>query len=112
MVQTGAVPEETERMNGMAYDEGRTRAEGAHHIILEGREDLSVSGVEEVESFDENTIVMVTNKGTLVVRGEDLHIEKLSLDGGDLRVEGMVESLTYEDEGRERGGFFSRLLRG
>ena len=96
----------------MAFEDGKLRAEMDHHVILEGREELAVSGVEEVESFDENTIVMVTNKGTLVVRGEDLHIEKLSLDGGDLRVEGMVESLTYEDEGRERGGLLSRLLRG
>lgn len=96
----------------MAYEDGKLRSEVSHHVILEGREELAVSGVEEVESFDENTIVMVTNKGTLVVRGEDLHIEKLSLDGGDLRVEGMVESLTYEDEGRDRGGFLSRLLRG
>jgi sporulation protein YabP len=64
-----------------------------------------------VESFDENTIVMATVKGALVVRGEGLHIEKLSLDGGDLKVEGMVDSLTYEDQGRERGGFFARLLR-
>lgn len=96
----------------MAYEDGKLRSEVSHHVILEGREELAVSGVEEVESFDENTIVMVTNKGTLVVRGEELHIEKLSLDGGDLRVEGMVESLTYEDEGRDRGGFLSRLLRG
>lgn len=96
----------------MAYEDGKLRSEVSHHVILEGREELAVSGVEEVESFDENAIVMVTNKGTLVVRGEDLHIEKLSLDGGDLRVEGMVESLTYEDEGRDRGGFLSRLLRG
>ena len=72
----------------MAYEENMPRMEGAHHVILEGREQLSVSGVEEVESFDENTIIMTTVKGTLVVRGEDLHIEKLSLDGGDLRVEG------------------------
>ena len=82
-----------------------------HHIMLEGRASLTVSGVEEVESFDENTIVMGTVKGTLVVRGEALHIEKLSLDGGDLKVEGMVDSLTYEDEGREKGGFLARLLR-
>ena len=54
---------------------------------------------------------MYTTKGTLVVRGEDLHIEKLSLDGGDLRVEGVVDSLSYEDDSRERGGFFARLLR-
>lgn len=84
----------------------------AHHILLEGREQLTVSGVEEVESFDENTIVMLTVKGTLVVRGEDLHIEKLSLDGGDLKVEGTVDSLSYEDTGRERVGLFARLLGG
>lgn len=94
----------------MPYEENRPRAEAAHHIILEEREQLSVSGVEEVESFDENTIVMLTNRGTLIVRGEELHIEKLSLDGGDLKVEGTVESLTYEDDRREKGGFFARLL--
>ena len=95
----------------MAYEENMPRMEGAHHVILEGREQLSVSGVEEVESFDENTIVMLTKRGTLIVRGEELHIEKLSLDGGDLKVEGTIDSLTYEDSGREKGGFFARLFR-
>ena len=96
----------------MQYEEKRPRQEAAdHHVILEGRASLSVSGVEEVESFDENAIVMRTSLGTLVVRGEELHIEKLSLDGGDLRVEGMVDSLTYEDDGGPRGGFLARLLR-
>ena len=84
---------------------------GPHHLILEEREQLSVSGVEEVESFDENAIVMYTSRGTLGVRGEILHIEKLSLDGGDLKVEGEIDSLTYEDSGREKGGFFARLFR-
>ena len=96
----------------MGYDEGRLTPEAAHHILLEGREQLTVSGVEEVESFDENTIVMVTAKGTLVVRGEDLHIEKLSLDGGDLKVEGRVNALIYETEEGRRGGLFARLLGG
>ena len=91
----------------MPYEE--TRPVG-HHLILEDRENLTVSGVEEVESFDENTIVMYTAQGTLIVRGEGLHIEKLSLDGGDLKVEGMVESLTYEEIRRNKGGFFARLL--
>ena len=95
----------------MAYEENMPRMEGAHHVILEGREQLSVSGVEEVESFDESQIVMYTSKGALIVRGEGLHIEKLSLDGGDLKVEGMVDSLSYEENPRERGGFFSRLFR-
>ena len=78
----------------MAYDEKKVRPEAAHHVILEEREQLAVSGVEEVESFDENTIVMYTSRGTLIVRGENLHIEKLSLDGGDLKVEGDIDSLT------------------
>ena len=96
----------------MPYEENRTRAEAAHHIVLEEREQLSVSGVEEVESFDENTIVMYTSRGTLIVRGQGLHIEKLSLDGGDLKVEGDIDSLTYEDSGREKaGGLLARLSR-
>ena len=94
----------------MPYEENRPRAEAAHHIILEEREQLSVSGVEEVESFDENTIVMETSQGTLVVSGQGLHIEKLSLDGGDLKVEGTIDTLSYEESRRERGGLFSRLL--
>lgn len=94
----------------MALDNERVQG-AAHRITLDDREQLCVSGVEEVESFDENTIVMVTDRGTLVVRGSGLHIEQLSLEGGQLRVEGHVESLVYEDEGGQRGGFFARLLR-
>lgn len=91
--------------------EYEARGTGApHHLNLEGRSRLSVSGVEEVDSFDENTIVMQTSQGTLVVSGQGLHIEKLSLDGGDLTVEGTVDALSYEENRRERGGFFSRLL--
>lgn len=95
----------------MAYDEARPGADVLHHIILEGREQLTVSGVEEGESFDENSIVMDTIKGVLIVRGENLHIEKLSLDGGDLKVEGSIDSLTYEERRNAQGGLFARLFR-
>jgi len=82
-----------------------------HRLVLEERGSLSVTGVEEVERFDEAEIVMATVRGTLVVRGTGLHIEKLSLDGGELKVEGNVDSLTYEDEGGgDRTGFFARLF--
>lgn len=91
----------------MPFEENSLR----HNVVMEGRKKLSVSGVEEVESFDENTIVMTTALGVLVVRGEDLHIEALSLEGGDLKVEGSVDSLTYEEDGRREGGFLSRLFR-
>ena len=55
---------------------------------------------------------MSTAEGSLIIRGESLHIEKLSLDGGDLLVEGTVDSLTYEEEEPRQGSFLGRLFRG
>lgn len=95
----------------MAYDEKKGRVELPHNIIMEGRERLSISGVEDVESFDEESVVVATFRGTLIVRGSDLHIEKLSLEQGELGIEGKVDSLQYEDVERKSGGFFSRLFR-
>ena len=85
------------------------RAAG-HRLELVGRERLTVSGVEDVERFDENGIVMSTSAGVLVVTGEDLHIGKLSLDGGELHVDGRIDSVAYEEGGREQGGFLRRLF--
>ena len=95
----------------MAYEEVHA-APGGHRVVLEDREALTISGVEEVESFDEGTILLTTTQGELEVQGEGLHIEKLSLDGGDLKVEGLVTALLYQAHSRERGGLFSRLLGG
>ena len=58
------------------------------------------------------SILLSTACGGLEVQGEGLHIEKLSLDGGDLKVDGTVNALIYEPRGRERGGLLSRLLGG
>ena len=91
------------------YDYNTIPAAG-HRLELIGREHLVISGVEDVERFDETGIVMSTSAGTLVVTGEDLHIGKLSLDGGELHVDGRIDSLSYEDQGPARGGFFSRLF--
>jgi len=93
----------------MAFENKETAVVPTHHVVMEERSSLSVSGVEEVDSFDENTISLSTCQGALVIRGENLHIEKLSLDGGDLRLEGSIDSLTYE-ENKSKGGLLSRLL--
>ena len=96
----------------MAFDQERLGPELPHRVVLEDRSRLTVSGVEEVERFDENTVVLSTAQGGLEIQGEGLHIEKLSLDGGDLKVEGDIDSLTYEDSGREKaGGLLARLFR-
>ncbi|MCL2030329.1 MAG: sporulation protein YabP [Oscillospiraceae bacterium] len=89
----------------------RMTAELPHHVIMEGRSRLSVSGVEDVESFDEQSIVCVTSRGVLVIRGRELRIGKLNTEGGDLNVEGTVDALEYEDTAAPGGGFFSRLFR-
>lgn len=81
-----------------------------HRLELSGREKLTVSGVEDVDRFDEGSIVMTTSAGTLVITGEDLHIGKLSLDGGELHVDGRIDAITYEDGDSGRGGLFSRLF--
>ena len=82
--------------------------QAAHRLELIGRDRLTVSGVEDVERFDETGIIMSTSAGTLVITGEDLHIGKLSLDGGELHVDGRVDSVSYEDDGAGRGGVFNR----
>ncbi|MGE4276393.1 MAG: sporulation protein YabP [Lawsonibacter sp.] len=96
----------------MAYEDDRLRPGTGHQVVLEDREQLTITGVEEVESFDDSSILLSTAHGGLEVQGEGLHIEKLSLDGGDLKVEGLINALIYEPRGRERGGLLSRLLGG
>ena len=97
----------------MAMEEKRLPGEpGGHRITLVARQRLTVSGLNGVERFDEDSIALSTENGRLLVQGEDLHIEKLSLDGGDLLVEGTVDSLTYEEEEPPRGGLLGRLFRG
>jgi len=91
----------------MAYEESMA---GVHHLTLEDRERLTVSGVEEVESFDEATIVMVTAQGVLVVRGEGLHIENLDSASGELLARGKVAAISYTENGPALS-FFGRLFK-
>ena len=93
----------------MAYE---TQNYVHHQLTLDGRERLTVSGVQDVERFDENMIVMATSAGTLVVTGERLHIGKLSLDGGELHVDGQIDALQYEDGGASPRGLLGRLFGG
>lgn len=81
-----------------------------HRLELSGRERLTVSGVEDVERFDETGIVIATTAGTMIITGEGLHIGKLSLDGGELYVDGRIDSISYEDQAGGKGGWFSRLF--
>lgn len=81
-----------------------------HELRLDNRSKLSVSGVSEVESFDEATVVLHTARGVLIIRGEGLHLQTLSIDGGQVAVSGTINSLSYEEPQRA-GGFLRRLFR-
>lgn len=81
-----------------------------HNIILEGRKILRMSGVCDVDSFDEQTVIAFTNMGELTVRGEDIHISKLNIDTGELSLEGNFYALSYADSTKQ-SGFFSKLFK-
>ena len=81
-----------------------------HSIIIEGREKMTVSGVVDVQSFDEEQIMLETVRGMLVVRGQGLHVERLQLEAGELIVLGGVGCLEYDDSVQPRGGMFARLF--
>ena len=82
-----------------------------HNCILEDRKKLSVSGVNEVGSFDEATIVAETDYGQLTVTGDNLHITKLSLEIGELCIEGNITGLNYSETVHKSGSFLSRVFR-
>lgn len=82
---------------------------GNHGIILENRSKLSVSGVTDVTGFDEETVVLETEMGTLTVKGKDLKVQNFAVETGGLTVEGTVAAIVYTDS-RQKRGAFSRLF--
>ena len=80
-----------------------------HKLTLNERKNLTMSGVAEVVSFDESAVVLRTALGTLTVQGHELKLKTLSLEGGQMAVDGHISALIYE-EPRE-GGLWQRLWR-
>ncbi len=82
-----------------------------HRLALEGRNQLSLSGITEAVSFDEAVAVLETALGTLIIRGAGLHVEQLNLEAGEVRLSGQVDSLSYEESVKTQGSFLQRLFR-
>lgn len=80
-----------------------------HKLTLNERRQLTMTGVTEVVSFDDTTVMLRTSLGTLMIQGRELKLKTLSLDGGQVAVDGVVSTLIYE-EPRERGGWSRRLF--
>ena len=83
------------------------------NIFIEDRCKLSISGVEDIDTFDETNFVAITTEGALIVKGTDFHISKLNVDTGELIVEGTVDSCVFNStyRGKAGGGLLSRLFR-
>ena len=80
-----------------------------HSVIMQGRKNLSISGVKDVKSFDDETVILITEMGVLSVKGNELRINGFSTSSADINIEGKIYALVYSDE--ESGGFFKRLMK-
>lgn len=81
------------------------------NIIIEDRNRINISGVEQVDSFNETTIVLSTVKGGLSIKGEELSISKLNLDEGSVKISGMVNSLTYISKEGTPKNFMGKIFK-
>lgn len=85
-----------------------------HNVILENKNKLSITQVEDVDTFDEGKVVLFTKDDTMVIEGYDLHIQKLDVTGGELSITGEVVSIAYtgRDGYSQKGkGFLKRMLK-
>ncbi len=81
-----------------------------HEIIISKREKMTVSGVMDVISFDETSVMLETLMGDMIIQGDDIHISTLNLERGQLSLSGRVDGLYYNTSGDAGGkGLFRRL---
>ncbi len=85
-----------------------------HKLTMTNRRMLLLTGINDVLSFDPNEVLLDTVQGTLMIRGEDLHVSRLSIEKGEVDVDGKVNSLAYTDTGgfvKNGETLFSRLFK-
>lgn len=98
----------------MTIDEKNTMKTGViQNLILENREKLSVSGVLDVLSFDDQVVMIETELGLLTVKGENLRINKLSIDTSEVIVEGNIGYMSYSEKNQEKtkGSLMSKIFK-
>ena len=79
------------------------------NLLLENREKLSISGVKDVLSFDDEVVITETDLGLLTIKGENLKINKLSLDTSEVIIEGQIAFMSYSDSNSHKSGGGSLL---
>lgn len=97
-----------------ALEERKVNRYRNHSIILENREKLSVSGVEHVNNFNDETIVLETVAGVLTIKGEELDVNKLNIEDGNISISGTLYSFSYSDReslGSKGTGFLGKMFK-
>lgn len=85
-----------------------------HKLLLTNRKSCTLSGIVDVLSFDLNEILLETDQGMLMMKGSDLHVNRLTLEKGEVDISGRIDSLTYSDEAKTmKNGesFLARMFR-
>ncbi|HCD41221.1 MAG: sporulation protein YabP [Bacillota bacterium] len=96
----------------MLDDRKRISTPFQHKLTISEREAIVVDGVNNVESFDDQEVILETTSGMLILHGRDFHIKQLNLDQGNLQIEGYVMGLEYAEEtGKKARGFLERLFK-
>lgn len=88
----------------------KTRQIKPHNLIMNNCEKLSLSGVFDVESFDDKCVICYTDFGKLIIRGNGLRVDSINVDNGDMEIAGRVFSLFYADE-KPSKSVFSKLFK-
>jgi sporulation protein YabP len=79
--------------------EEKKRSPSRHGLTIEKREIVNVSGVIDVISFDEESVIGETELGVIIIRGINLHVKKINLESGELVVAGEIDGVSYENPG-------------
>lgn len=82
-----------------------------HQVILKNREKAIISGAAEVDSFDENRVVLITELGVLLIKGGGLHIQSLNVESGDVSVNGRIDSVEYIESQPQGGSFWGKIFK-
>ena len=85
-----------------------------HRLMMQNRSSLSITGIRDVVSFDENQVILDTDMGLLTIKGKELHVSRLTLEKGEVDVDGTADSLVYSsNEAYRKSGetLFARLFR-
>ncbi len=93
--------------------EDKPKSISTHRLQINGREETLITGVTDVLSFDAKEVLLETVQGSLMICGTDLHVSRLTLEKGEVNIEGRVNSAAYSDKAdmKSAGSLLGRLFR-